>query len=188
MTPTVRLSANVYARLQKLATPFVDTEESVFTRLLDFYERPRRTADAASPPKIVDALPAAKIYNPDRPPDLTHTKMLSAEFAGTMATNWNDLMDVIHRHAAKQFKTYEALRAETKSNMVRGKKTDSGFHHLPDIDVSIQGVGAPTAWRNALHLARRTGAPIRVEFEWRDKPEAAHPGKRGLLEWAPPNG
>jgi hypothetical protein len=164
----------------------VDTPDTVIVRLLDFYERTRRTGgDTPSRGKTLAGGPTVKSYNPNKPPDLTHTKMISAEFAGTPATNWNDLIDVAHRHAAKQYPTYEALRAQTKSNIVRGVKTDTGFHHLPDIDVSIQGIDADSAWRNTLHLARRLNVPIRVEFAWRDKPSAAHPGKHGSLEWRP---
>ena len=79
------------------------------------------------------------------------------------------------------------LRAASLVNMVNGKKTDSGFRYLSDINVSIQAVDANLAWRNAAHLAQKLGVPIRVEFEWRDKPKAAFPGKRGQLEWTPAN-
>jgi len=185
MMPVVRIPENVFARLQKHAEPFVDTPVSVIERLLDFYERQRRSSAGGKEPAAAAVKPSVKAFNPNKPPDLTYAKMIEAEFDGTPASNWNDLVAVAHRSAAERFTTYEELRAETKSNIVQGEKTDTGFHYLPDIDVSVQGIDADSAWRNALHLARRLGVTIRAEFEWRDKPGAAHPGKRGYLEWTP---
>jgi hypothetical protein len=185
MMPIVRIPENVFARLQKHAEPFVDTPVNVIERLLDFYERGRRPSAAGKRPTEVEVGPSAKAYNPNKPPDLTHTILVSAEFDGTPTMNWNDLVEVAHRRAAERYPTYDELRAATQSNIVRGEKTDKGFRHLGDIDVSIQGVGAGAAWRKALHLAQRLGVHIRAEFEWRDKRGAVHPGKRGYLEWTP---
>jgi len=185
MTPVIRIPESLFVRLQKHAKPLVDTPVSVIERMVDFYERDTRNSEGKARRKDVDTMPAAKNYNPNRPPDLTHTRVLNAEFDGSPAKNWNDLVEVAHIRAGKQFKTYEALRGATKANIVRGEKTDSGFHHVPDIDISIQGIDADLAWRNVLHLARQLDVAVRVEFEWRTKPQAAHPGKRGSLEWMP---
>lgn len=184
MMPVVRIPDELFERLQNHAKPFVDTPASVIEKLLDFYEAGQRRAPRA-PRSAPPEGPAAKRYDPGDPPDLTHTKVIAAEFDGIEASNWNELVDTAHRHAMKRLKTYDALRAATMSNIVRGKKTDSGFHYLSDIDVSVQGIDADLAWRNADHLARKLAVPVRVEFEWRDKPQAAHPGKRGLLEFIP---
>jgi len=188
MTPVIRIPDSLFARLQKHAKPLVDTPVTVIERAvdaLDELERRPRTRAAGRRERDNDELPAAKSYNPNRPPDLTHAKLLNAEFNGKPATNWNDLVEVAHRHASGRFKTYDALRAATKSNIVRGERTDSGFRFVPDLDVSIQGIDADIAWRNALHLAQQLNVSIRVEFEWRNKPGAAKPGKRGLLDWSP---
>lgn len=182
MMPVVRIPDLLFERLQTHAKPFVDSPAAVIERLLDFYESERRPVPAALP---VDAAPPVKRYDPNNPPDLTHTKVLAAEFDGVSATNWNDLVDTAHRQAMKRLKSYETLNASSLSNMVGGKRTDSGFHYLSDINVSIQAIGAGLAWRNAAHLARKLGLPVRVDFEWRDKAQAAFPGKRGHLEWAP---
>ncbi len=184
MMPVVRIPDELFERLQNHAKPFVDTPATVIERILDFYEAGRSAPTKPRRPSSSET-PGTRRFDPSDPPDLTHTKLLSADFDGTAASNWNDLVDTAHRHAMTRLKTYDALRAATLSNMVQGQKTDSGFHHLSDINVSIQGIDADLAWRNTLNMARRIGVPVRVEFEWRDKPNAAHPGERGYLAWAP---
>jgi hypothetical protein len=180
MMPDVSLTPKTFERLQRLAKPFVDTPETVIARLLDLHEGQQGQALAgAEPPR------GTRRFDPLDAPDLTHTKLVAAEIDGKPARNWNALVDIAHRLAAQALKSYDALRDATQSHIVRGKKTDSGFHYLPDIDASIQGIDADLAWRNTLHLARRLKVPVRVEFEWRDKPGAAYPGKHGVLEWVP---
>ena len=180
MTPDVRLSDKTFERLQRLGKPFVDTPDAVIERLLDFHESQQ---EPLGPP--LSGSRSFEAFDPEDAPDLTHTKMLAATLDGKPARNWNALVDAVHRLAAQNLKSYDALRHATQSHIAKGKKTDSGFHHLPDIDISIQGIDADLAWRNTLHLARRLKVPLRVEFEWRDKPNAAHPGKRGYMEWTP---
>ena len=178
--PVVRIPDSVFERLQTHAKPFVDTPATVIERLLNFYE-----AESTPPARPQPAPPAAKRFNASKPPDLTHTKLLSGEIGGLPSTNWNDLVDNAHRHAMQRLKSYDAVRAASLSHIVNGKKTDRGFHYLSDINMSIQGIDSDMAWRNALHLARKLGMPIQAEFEWREKPGAVFPGKRGLLAWAP---
>lgn len=181
MMPVVRIPDELFERLQVHAKPFVDSPASVIERLLDFYET-KKKGDRAP---IAKRSGQTRQFDANKAPDLTHAKLLTAEFDGESAARWNDLVDVAHRHAMARLKTYDALQAATLSNISKGQRSDSGFHYLPDIDASIQGIDAVIAWRNTLHLAKRIGVPVRVEFEWRNKPGALHPGKRGTMEWTP---
>ena len=154
---------------------------------MDFYESQKRESQAVSPTPRAQAGPSARVihFEPDTPPDLHHTRIVSAQFDGLSASNWNDLVHQAHRRAVARGLSFEALRSATQSNIASGLRKDSGFRYVPDINLSIQNVDANLAWRNALNLARRLKVPIHVEFEWRDADGAAHPGKKALVSWVP---
>lgn len=174
--PVIRIPEPIFARLQKIATPLVDSPASVVEKLLDFYES--RRGKGAAPHKTLER-------ETRDAPDLHHTHRLAAEFDGHPATNWNDLVAVAHRRALSEFNTFERLRSISPSNLFNGKKLESGFFHVPRTNISIQRVDANTAWRNALHLAQVLKVPIKVTFEWQNKKGAASPGQTGVLEWSP---
>jgi hypothetical protein len=185
MMPDIRVSESTFKRLQTLAEPFVDNPEAVIAKLLDHYDSTHGPRSARHETSDLGENIKLQPFSPANPPDLTHTRLLRGEIDGVEVTNWNELADVTHRAAMKRLQSREKLIEASKSQIVIGRKNDQGFHYLDDIEVSIQGVAADYAWRNSLHLARLFKLAIRVEFEWRQKPQAAHPGKRGLLEWSP---
>jgi len=187
MMPIVRIPDPIYERLQAIATPFVDSPASAIEKLLDFYEiehrkeRPISPARPHEPEKHVDV----NSFKADTPPDLTHTRVVHAQFDGEEALGWNELVHLAHRRAFLQLGSLGALRSATTSNIANGEREDSGFHYLSDINVSIQNVSAQEAWSKALNLAKRLNVPIHVDFEWRQKQGAARPGKNGRLSWIP---
>lgn len=183
MMPVIRISDSVFERLQTLATPLVDTPASVIEKLLDFYES--QQGKRKSVPVPPDSGPVGKAFNADTPPDLHYTRVLLAQVDGQTASNWNELVYVAHRCAMSRLKSFDAVRSATQSSIAPGRRSDRGFHYLPDVNLSIQNVDANLAWRNALNLARRLGVSIRVEFEWRHNEGAAQPGQRGSVSWAP---
>jgi hypothetical protein len=77
------------------------------------------------------------------------------------------------------------MRLSTIHPVQKGSKTDEGFQPLGNLGFSIQGVAANDAWKAVLHLARALGCAVEVEFEWRAKEDAQHPGCRGRLAWSP---
>jgi hypothetical protein len=83
-----------------------------------------------------------------------------------------------------RLKTFEAVRSATLSNIAKGRRGDKGFRYIRDLDLAIQNVDANMAWRNVLHLAKKLGVTVRAEFEWRQKDQAAHPGKQAFLSWS----
>lgn len=184
MMPVVRIPDSVYERLQKHATPFVDTPATVIERLLDSYERQSAPNPGRASPKPAMATPI-KSFDPETPPDLQHTRILSAEISGEQATKWNDLVAAAHRCALAKLGSFDALKEASRSNIVKGRKEDDGFHHHRELSISIQYVGSNQAWKNSFLLARRLGLPIRVTFQWRDKAGSAHPGETGSLSWEP---
>jgi hypothetical protein len=194
MVPMIRISDDTYRRLQHplIAKPFDDTPGTAIDKLLDFFEQQHgisQPAPSASNGATTTAPSNGTTYDPDRPPDLTNTKIIAAEFAGQRyyprallrmkGLTWNGLVKVANRYAFDQVKTFDKFRNLTKSNVENGRSTDRGFHYFQEIDISIQYVDAEHAWSNILHLARQLNVPVTIEFEWSTQ-------KRGILAWAPP--
>jgi hypothetical protein len=194
MGPMIRISDETYRRLQNpsIAKPFDDTPGTVIDKLLDFFEKQHGIASAA--PSAPNGTPptassSATTYDPDRPPDLTNTKIIAAEFAGQRfypralfgmkGLTWNGLVKVANRYAFDQVKAFDKFRDLTRSNVENGRSTDRGFHYFQEIDISIQYVDAEHAWTNILHLARQLNVPVNIEFEWDNQ-------RRGVLTWTPP--
>ena len=96
---------------------------------------------------------------------------------------WNRLLDQMlvleMKHHGKRF---EELQGLCSANMVRGHKQDMGYHHVREIDVSVQGLSANDACRALVTLAQSLNIELEIGFMWRDKEGAAHPGKRGRLK------
>ena len=191
MSPVlVRISDITLKRLQKYATPLVDTIPTVIDKLLDFCDsngfEPVVVQKEPSPKSDLKPVhtPLSSIeIDPREPPDLAHTRVLTAEFDGRSADGWNNLVRIAHVRAMEHFGSFESLRSATTSHIVKGKRDTDGFHYIPEIDGSIQNVDANVAWRNTLGLARKLGCPLQVKFEWRNKEEASFPGQQGVLSW-----
>ncbi|HKW16737.1 MAG TPA: hypothetical protein VJO35_04435 [Terriglobales bacterium] len=130
-----------------------------------------------------------KEFSPESAPDLRHTRVLFARFGSTQADGWNKLVHVAHVEAFLRLKSFDALKAATSSNMMKGRPgsedTKKGYRYVPEIDVSIQNVDAAHALSNTLRLAKYLRVDLTIDFEWMDKPDAAHPGTQGRIEWKP---
>lgn len=191
--PTIELSERTFRALQALAQPFVDTPDDVVWRLVsaardgaekDEPSTTRPSGHRIESPGQLDALEV----DPNRPEDLTHTRIIKAVVDGedVPRPNWNGLVQLVHLKAMRRLGSIEAVRRITRSNILPGKHEDRGFVYLPDADLSIQGVEARLAWENTLRIARELKIPIAVEFEWYNKEKAAHPGRMASMTWAPP--
>lgn len=184
MPHTISLSDETFAKLGRLARPFVDTPESVIAWLADS-EIQRRSAN---PGKGTTAPPDTVLrQEPDRHDSLTHARLISATVDGTELhrPKWNGVLDHLHVLAAKRLGSFTAVEAASDARLRPGRYEYEGFHYLPEADLSIQGLDANLAWDHSLGMARKLGVPIRVKFEWRRKKGAAHPGKLAIIEWTP---
>jgi hypothetical protein len=181
MSPLVDLSPTTFTRLQAHAVPLVDTIESVINRLLDAYETKGGTP--VTPADDGGETGSARQFNPNTPPDLTHTKVLAIEFDGKPLArgevNWNGLLNAAVRAARAKAKSTAELKKLVTVNFVEGQKTDEGYRFLSDIGISVQGQDANGAWRGACHAARQLGCELKATFIWREKEAAAFPGTTG---------
>ena len=178
-------------RLQKHATPFVDTPVSVIERWADFFEQHSQPKSLGVGAKTVGAKPSlvevsneGRRFDANRPPGLFHTRV-RGDFDGESFSNWNDLLRIAQVHAFKEAGDFETLRRITRAQIRQGSYSSEGYRFVPEIGVSIQGVDAGHAWEYALRLAMHLKVHLKAEIEWRHNDKAAHPGERGVIVWAP---
>lgn len=174
-----QISLENFKRIQGLSEPLVDSLDSKLKEIIEFYEA-HQTKCKNKKPQLPQE-PAQNVFDALNAPDLTHTKLLSTVVNGRAlrAPSWNSLLDEVVVNAAKQMDDFETLTANTLANVVRGQKTDEGYHYLQEIDVSVQGQSANDAWRAAASLALQTGQGLEVRFVWREKKGAQRPGESG---------
>lgn len=177
--PDITVQDPTFARLQRHAKPFIDTPESVINRALDALEAAGVPAAAGDD----QASETERRIDPRHLPSLTHTKLLSAAIDGkTIAkANWNLLLDEMLHRAMRRVGSLDKLRQLVPVNMVKGRKDDEGYSHLPDIDVSVQGQDANAACRAIVTAAQGLGMALDLSFMWRHKEGAAYPGERARL-------
>jgi hypothetical protein len=188
--PTIEISESLFAKLQKLAVPLVDTPVTVLERLLSHYE-----AQTAQVSAIGEQSRANENRGPQRefkataPPSLRHTRVIEADFAGRKADGWNSLVHVAHIEAVRRMGSVEAVRRISTAKMILGRassdRAKAGYRYVAEINACIQNVDAEHAWSNTFRLAKALKVPVEVEFEWLLRNEAAHPGKTARILWKP---
>lgn len=135
----------------------------------------------ADPPPRRDS--AVRVLNPDNPENLYHTKITEAHFAGTSVSNWRELIDCAMKAALKNGIPFATLSGI--ANVRESNPRDPSFHQIEGTHLWMQGMDSNQAWKRSLTLARKIRVELKIVFFWRDKPEAAHPGAEGSLEWSP---
>lgn len=180
MSPMIDLTPATVARLQVHAVPLLDTFDSVINRAVDALEGTKGTptADPANGTSI-------QSFNPNLPPNLTHTKVLAIEFDGKplphTEANWNGMLYAVIRRAKEIAKSPDELKKLITTNVVEGKKISDGYKYLSDIGLSVQGQDANGAWKGARHICQQLGLPLAATFIWRTKEGAEFPGTTGQL-------
>ncbi|MGB2591045.1 MAG: hypothetical protein WBG02_06410 [Candidatus Acidiferrum sp.] len=196
--PSIEIPESLFARLQELAVPLVDTPVTVIERLLSSYagQKTRQTSATVEPVQAgASDQKAARMGQPQREfesnaaPSLRHTRVISAEFAGNRANGWNDLVRVAHIEALRRLGSLEAVRRITTSKMILGRANSEqekrGYRYIAEMNACVQNVDAEHCWVNTFRLAKTLKVPVEVDFEWLHKSGAAHPGKTARLAWKP---
>ena len=174
----ITIGQTTFERLQRHAQPLVDTPDAVVNRALDALE------GRIGEPPSEDAVEVDREVDPRRLPDLTHTKVLAARVGNEEIEkpNWNRLLERVVVRAMGFAGSFARLDRMCPANLVRGRNTDDGFHHLSEIEVSIQGLSANEACNALLETAQQTGTGLEVTFRWRAKDGAAYPTQTGRLK------
>lgn len=174
--PTIEITDEDFARLQKLATPFIDTPATTLSRVLDHFE-----ADGSSKPASPD--PLYPTYTEQRLPPLTHTRILDARLGDLTPerATWDALVRLSLICTLKQVGSVRELRTASGANVAQGKKETDGYRFVPGHQFSYQGVSAEDAVQIITRCAKVLGETVLVEFEWRNKEGAYRPGERARL-------
>ena len=176
--PQIDVQNSTLERLKKLAEPFVDTPETVILRGIDALEALTRGVQPTTQPSSIDLS-----IDPRNIPNLTHTKLLSAKLDGKAfpRPKWNSVLDETLIRARKAGLKASDIQRICSINVREGKKTDEGYSYLEDINLSIQGQDSNAACRGIVTMARYLKIRVELEFMWREKDGAAHPGKVAAL-------
>jgi len=172
MSPQLNISPTTFARLQQCAEPLVDDIESVINKLIDQYKG-QGSPPPASTPKML----------PGNPPDLTFTKLLSAEINGQplKKVDWNALLIAMVEVAATKAKTGQEVADLVIVNRVVGSKTNNGYRFIPTAGISVQGQDANACWKAVAHIANKLNVQVKTSFRWSDNEKAAKPNETGYL-------
>ena len=186
--PQINISQSLFAKLQAMAEPFVDTPETAITKAVEFYLSNNKIAHKPASGVGVQGVgePALMIFQPDAPPDLTFTRPLSIELEGTRLPKaklyWNPLLFEVVRLAASKTTNVDQLKQMLLCNYVDGEGEQKlGYHFVPEAKLSVQGQSANPAWKTIAHLAKTLGLKLEVTFIWEDKPDAAYPTKTARM-------
>lgn len=182
--PEILIEEATFKRLQHHAKPFVDTPDMVVSRALDALEK-RQENNIQEPNYGV----SEREIDPNRLPNLTHTKVLDASLEGEPIDrpNWNLLLGRILAQAMTQLDDLEKLKKLCSVHMVKGFKENEGYRHLPEIGISFQGLPAREACNAIVMVAQSLGIELEIGFVWRQKKDAAFPGEKARLKVASQN-
>ncbi len=125
-------------------------------------------------------------HNPLDPPDLAYTG-IKAKFCGEEFNNWSALVWAGVKAAILAGHSCTELRQVVVSNFQEDVLNEKGFTPIPGMNLSVQGMEANKAWRDALALAQTLDTEIEVVFRWymTDNVPAERRGQSGLLRWLP---
>ena len=184
MSPQVNLSNQLYAKLQSVAVPFVDTPETAIEKALDFYINKKGSSDANAQSLVQNDIEMK--VDPDNPPDLSFTRPMAIEVEGMSLSKgdlyWNPLMYKIIAMAAAKLGNTDDLKKILLCNYMDGPgKPGTGYHLVPGTKLSVQGQAANPAWKTIAHVAKKMGFTLDVTFVWESNPKAAYPGKTATM-------
>ena len=197
-----RLSAVLEAELTSQSSPLVAamlanlrTREGLGNLTADdlvahFIEKSERQGPTVPPtaPTLIDTPlpPGVMICNPDNPPGLSFTRIISASIGGQNARKWNHLTDAGFRLAwQKGYTDVADIGNWSGANIRPGTYTREGFHPVRGTGLSVPGMSAPNAWVVALRIAKKLRVPITLDFVWTNNPHADYPGRQARMPWTP---
>ena len=178
--PAIDIPPELYRRLERHARGF-DTPAAVISRAVDALER----QGVQEIPTVGKSDHSSPDFDALNPPNLVHTKVLTASFCGKpiKPANWNLILDTAVVCAAKNLGDFDKVTKLAAVNIVKGEKTDEGYHFIPDAGLSVQGQDANAAWRGAMFIAQNLKMSVEVAFLWRNKEGAQHPGQPGTMRF-----
>ena len=194
---SVEVSDTDFKRLQNIAEPLVDT--TLRTAVPELRAEVSKIAIAAAVSRVLDsyearggAMPAPSgspngsrmlTYDATNIPNMRHTKLLNGRFGkeNPERTTWDAMVSLALVSAHTSSGGVQNLYRIAGANVVPGKKDTEGYKHVPGQDFSYQGVSATGAVEIIRRCAKALHCGAYIEFEWRNKKDALHPGERAVL-------
>ena len=173
--PFIEIKDDDLKRLRELAGIF--EIKDVVTKVLDDF------LEDYTKPKPSSSNEEVKVFDFSNLPSLAHAKFISGTFAGVAANSpaWNTLLAQAIEVAAPRLGGIHKIATVSGINIVKGEKTDEGYKHIRSLAASFHGVSAIYAARYIGDLGKAINESVEIEFRWRNKDEAAHPGVAGRL-------
>lgn len=175
---TIAIKQETFLRLQKHATPLVDTVDNVIARALDALEY----FDVDSGRRQVRTPAVEHLLKSSNLPDLRYSKLISAKIDGLNVnrTNWKNLLDYSLILLTKKVSGYEDIQSISKIRMHKGMCVEHGFYYLSDIDISIQGMSAIDTCRAIIRICEYIDTDYDILLEWGAKAKN-YPGQCGRI-------
>jgi hypothetical protein len=132
-----------------------------------------------------------KTFDPEAPPNLTHTELIYAEVDGeAVKDKWRLAFEaVVSRAARVKRSSDERRKLFSKFKEIKwepgNREGEKGYKYLPDVDISLQGRETNKVWKGMLGIAKEIGFPIEAVFRWPHKEGVAFPGEIGHLGFKP---
>jgi hypothetical protein len=177
MPHTIEISDQNFTRLQRHATPLVDTIDTILERALD-------ALDGSKTAATIENTIGPKLYDPVRAPSLTFTQITAIELCGKIfkPNQWNALLLAVVDVAFSRLQERDKLMELIHLNCVKGRKVENGYKYVEAADVSIQGADSNNAWKAISIIAIKLRIPVSVTFVWQENPKASNPGVKGRFE------
>lgn len=195
--PKIEIQQATFERLQHHAKPLIDTFDTVINQALDALElEDKNLSSTKKMHKPSDDLPNSEdddlsnevlTFAYRKLPNVRHSKILEASIDGVSVykPNWQSLVSNLIVRAMKKYNVnFDELCDHCKGvKMFDGKRNDRGFVYYPEIKISIQRMGANVACGALKAISHRLELDLKIDFEWRNKEGAVHPGERGRLDF-----
>lgn len=179
--PTIEISDEDFARMQRLAEPLIDTPTSFVSKMLDRFEdsESNSTSGVSKTPGFLGVFPF------DSAPPLVHVKLISGIIGvrSPKKASWDSMVALCLEMVTEQQVGIEQVGTLIDLNVVGGKKSNEGYKFLPKLNRSYQGVSAQHAATVIGKTARFLREGAHVDFVWRQKEGAHAPGQTAALSY-----
>ena len=175
---SIQIEEATQKRLKSHAVPLEDSHDTVINRALDALETRKVPIDND------DEMEHNEItINPNRLPDLSHTRILSASVDGIVTERplWYEMRDRLIRIAMERGKSLNWLREKCITDIITGRAEKGHYIYLRDCGISIPRDSAPRSFQTVVNIALALSIPVRIEVIGRVKASPAFRGKRAML-------
>ena len=168
----IKIKQSTYERLEQYQTFEYSTVDQVINRALDALDKYEE--------KKVKKI--QHVINPKLLPDLRFTKILNASVGGeiVLKPNWIKVFRKYLIFAENQCGSVNELVRTCRSVNVYlelGDKNDGVYSHFAKLDVSIPPMSANSCCEALVLVAQKFSIEFDIEFQWKYKRAAKHPGE-----------